>query len=136
MLPPRPRARRSSPERPLELAHAPSELALALALLFARELLAPALHEPGVVERLGDLVLAADVLDGAVSAQPGEHNLELLLGGELAVVALGRQLDLLRAAILRAASDAFVAPPGLLGVRAIYVRRVSTREWGPGQGPA
>jgi len=29
-------------------------------------------------------------------------------------------------------SDAFVAPSGLLGVRAIYVREVSTRGWGPG----
>jgi hypothetical protein len=32
-------------------------------------------------------------------------------------------------------SDAFVAPSGLLGVRAIYVSEVSTRGWGPGQGP-
>ena len=29
-------------------------------------------------------------------------------------------------------SDAFVAPSVLLGVRAIYVREVSTRGWGPG----
>ncbi len=61
-------------------------------------------------------MLAADVLDGAVSAQPGEHDLELLLSREPAVVALGCQLDLPsgRAALLRAASDALGAPPGLL----------------------
>jgi hypothetical protein len=37
------------------------------------------------------------------------------------------------AAILRDASDAFVGVSPVLGVRAIYVRRVSTRESGPGQ---
>jgi len=31
-------------------------------------------------------------------------------------------------------SDAFVAPSGLLGVRAIYVREVSTREREAGHG--
>ena len=49
----------------------------------------------GVVEGLGYLVLAADFLHGAVSAQAGEHDLELLLGCELAVIASGSQLDLL-----------------------------------------
>jgi hypothetical protein len=46
-----------------------TQLALALALLPAGELLADALEQllaPRVGERLGDLVLATDVLDGTV----------------------------------------------------------------------
>src|SRR5919201_170826 len=61
--------------------------------------LAPRLEQlvaPRVIERLGDLVLAADVLHGAVAPQPGKHDLELLLGGELPVPALISQLGLLR----------------------------------------
>jgi hypothetical protein len=37
-----------------------------------------------------------NVLDRPIAAQAGEHDLKLLLGAELAVLALGCQLDLLR----------------------------------------
>src|SRR4051794_21955788 len=37
---------------------------------------------PGVVERLGDLMVAAQLLDGLLAAQPGEHDPKLLLRAE------------------------------------------------------
>jgi len=54
----------------LEFAHASPELLLAVALLLAGELLAAALEQlvaPRVIERLGDLVVAADVLHRPVT---------------------------------------------------------------------
>lgn len=75
---------------------------------------------PGVVEGLGDVVLSADVANRTISPQPGEDDLQLLLGREFAVLALLCQLDFRgrRAAILRLASDAFVgASPAGVGSR-------------------
>lgn len=76
------------------------------------------------IEGLGDLVLAADVSDRPVAAEAGQDDLQLLLGRELSVIALGCQLDLLRirAAILSGGPDALVAPSGLLGIRVIQLR--------------
>jgi hypothetical protein len=88
-----------APERALELRDPLPQLPLALALLLAGELGLAALEQlvaPAVVEGLGDVVLAADVSHRAVPTEPGEDDLELLLGAELPVPALLCQLDLLR----------------------------------------
>lgn len=43
---------------------------------------------PLVVERLGDLVLATDITDTAITTQAGKDDLEFLLGGERPVLPL------------------------------------------------
>src|ERR1019366_6342887 len=76
-------------QRPLELTD------LLPRLLLAGERGVPALQEllaPVVVERLCDLVLAADLLHRPVPAQARQHDLDLLLGGERPGFALLAQL--------------------------------------------
>src|SRR5215218_2047400 len=88
---------RLAPQRPLELPDLAPELvglaALGLATepLGARgeELLAPPPHQ-----RLGDLVLAAELRDRPLAAQRREHQLALLLRAELPVRALVAQRPL------------------------------------------
>src|SRR6266508_3409478 len=78
-------------ERPLQLGDLAAQLPLALALLLAGERLPPALEQlltPAVVERLRDRMLAADLLHRAVAAQPGQHDLDLLLRRPAPVLAL------------------------------------------------
>jgi hypothetical protein len=84
--------------RPLELPDLLLQLPLAGALLLARQRLAATLQQllaPRVVERLGDLVLPADLLHRPIATQPGEHDLDRLLGRELPVPALLAQRRLL-----------------------------------------
>ncbi|MDQ3876079.1 MAG: hypothetical protein M3322_11150 [Actinomycetota bacterium] len=55
-------------------------------LLLAGQGLAAALEQllaPGGVQRLRDLVLAADLLHRSVAAQAGQHDLDLLLTGRV-----------------------------------------------------
>src|SRR4051794_5945070 len=91
MLPPRSRARRSCGPAPAP-ARAPSVAALSrLSLLPAGEPLPSGLEQliaPAVEERLRDRVLAADLPHRAVAAQPGQHDLELLLRRERPVLPL------------------------------------------------
>jgi hypothetical protein len=87
-----------STQGPLELGDLLFEFALGLALVLAVQGLGAALEQllaPLVVKGLGDPVLTADVTDRLVAAQAGQHDLDLLLGRELSVVALLAQLVLL-----------------------------------------
>src|SRR5439155_17468831 len=72
---------------------------------------------PGVIERLGDLVIAADLLDRSIAAQPRQHDLDLLLGGERPVLALlaHRASPLGKRPMLEGAPDAISASAYGLG---------------------
>src|SRR6266511_883146 len=114
---------RLTTQRPLQLADPPTQLPLAAPLLLARQRFAAALEQlvaPGVEERVRDLVLAANLLDRAVAAQPGQHDLDLLLRRPAAVLPLLAQPSLLvgRAAHPEPAAGQSLrryAPPGLPG---------------------
>src|SRR5206468_744946 len=79
-------------QRPLQLRDLAPQLAglggLALAAGVALLAGLQQLVTPGVVERLGDLVVATQLLHGLLAAQASEHDPELLLGREGAVLAL------------------------------------------------
>src|SRR6266511_2016031 len=89
---------RLATQRTLQLGDLAAQLPLTLALVPARERLQAALKQlvaPRVVERVRDLMLATDLLDGTVAAQPGQHDRDLLLGRPRPVLPLLAQPRLL-----------------------------------------
>jgi hypothetical protein len=87
---------RLAPERALEPPHLTAQLVELGPLGLARQPLGAGSQEllaPLAQQRLADVVLAADLRDGPLAPQRREHQLGLLLGGELAVLAWFAQRD-------------------------------------------
>src|SRR5262249_38051607 len=85
-------------QRPLQLTDLAPQLALASPPLLPGQRFTAALAQlvaPRVVERVRDLVLAADVLHRPIAAQPRQHDLDLLLRRPTAVLPLLAQPCLL-----------------------------------------
>ena len=110
-------------QRPLQLPDLPTQLLHIAALLLAGERAQAALEQllpPRVVQRLRDPLLPADLPRGPIAAQPGKHDLQLLLRRPAPVLPLLAQPSLLlgRAAHPEPAAGQSLrryAPPGLPG---------------------
>src|SRR5262249_40778205 len=126
------------PQRALQLSDLALQLPQAGTLLLAGERLQAALEQllpPRVIERLRDPMLAAALAHRPIAAQPGQHDLRLLLRRPAPVLPLLAQpCSPCRSSGPSRASRRTI-PPGLRpsGIaRRTYTLRLSTRDRGSG----